>query len=93
MIWRLFKSGFNTSPRGAAASSRHAHKKAHDKPHLVEKGFHLGRPVRIYSDGSLKAITREGWIWFSDFAELARHFDNRRLSHIRIGHTGADPKR
>lgn len=81
MIWRLLKSGFGKGGRGHADPLQQDEFASHNKPHLVEKGYYFGRPVRIYSDGSMKAATREGWIRFSDFPELVRFFDKRRLPY------------
>lgn len=41
---------------------------------LVDKGSYHGRPVRMYSDGSVKAGTRDGWIRFRSFDEFKQHF-------------------
>ncbi len=41
---------------------------------LVDKGSYRGRPVRMYSDGSVKAGTRRGWIHFRTFDEFKQHF-------------------
>ncbi len=79
MIWRLFKSGFNRSARDSSDLSSEDHSSGLGKPQLVEKGFYFGRPVRLYSDGTLKAASREGWIKFSSFEEFVKHFDSRRL--------------
>lgn len=41
---------------------------------LVDEGKYKGRPVRVYSDGSVKAGTRDGWIRFRTFDEFKQHF-------------------
>jgi hypothetical protein len=41
---------------------------------LIDKGSYQGRPVRMYSDGSVKAGTRDGWIRFRSFDEFKQHF-------------------
>ena len=41
---------------------------------LVDEGSYRGRPVRVYSDGSVKAATRNGWMRFRTFDEFKQHF-------------------
>ena len=48
------------------------------KPQLVEEGKYYGRPVRLYSDGSVKAATGHGWVRFNNMDALQEYEQNRR---------------
>ncbi len=50
------------------------HLSADGQRELIDKGSYRGRPVRVYSDGSVKAATRDGWIRFRSFDEFKQHF-------------------
>ncbi len=50
------------------------HQSADGQKDLVDKGRYHGRPIRMYSDGSVKAATRDGWVRFRSFDEFKRHF-------------------
>jgi hypothetical protein len=47
------------------------------KPQLVEEGKYYGRPVRLYSDGSVKAATRKGWMKFANMDALQVYVTTR----------------
>lgn len=51
--------------------------------HLVDEGTYFGRPVRMYSDGSVRAMTRRGWLHFSSLEtfKIYHHDLSRRSNH------------
>jgi hypothetical protein len=65
---------FDKSDKQANETGDDAHLSADGQRELVDKGRYQGRPVRMYSDGSVKVATRDGWIRFRSFDEFKQHF-------------------
>lgn len=65
---------FGKPDKQAKKSKKEIRLSADGQRELVDKGSYRGRPVRVYSDGSVKAATRNGWMRFRSFDEFKHHF-------------------
>jgi len=59
---------------------------------LIETGEYQGRPFRKYSDGTVKAVTSDGWLKFQNFDALRDYHSTRVQQRMRKS-SGANPLR